>query len=421
MKAFKQDAHDMDLMTGPLWNKILAFALPLAATGVLQQLFNAADLAVVGRFTGAQSGVAMAAVGANAPIIGLVINTFIGISLGTNVVIANAVGREDEDAIQKAAHTSVLLAVVMGLFIAVCAQLFAVRILSAQNIPEDVLDLAVQYFRIYMAGAPVILLYNFESAVFRGIGNTKILGGGMWPTYGQRWTAANKGQDLVKLGFYMPLLTAIGVTLPGGLVGMMGNLMDIDYPTLNDVFTMATAKVVPFWGVIVTVGVLAAGMSTVAGTLSCASMIISKDVVSHVKKDATDKQVVHAGRISVVIITILAFLCSLRIPSSITMLIQISGSFFILALIPYSGLFLFRRVTTPGVIAGMLGGLAALTFFTFRQPNFLGVATGLWSFGTGVVLCIVASLFTSPIPQEERSSFLKPLRDHRSYSVTRVD
>lgn len=174
MKAFKQDAHDMDLMTGPLWNKILAFALPLAATGVLQQLFNAADLAVVGRFTGAQSGVAMAAVGANAPIIGLVINTFIGISLGTNVVIANAVGREDEDAIQKAAHTSVLLAVVMGLFIAVCAQLFAVRILSAQNIPEDVLDLAVQYFRIYMAGAPVILLYNFESAVFRGIGNTKI-------------------------------------------------------------------------------------------------------------------------------------------------------------------------------------------------------------------------------------------------------
>ena len=369
MKAFKQDAHDMDLMTGPLWNKILAFALPLAATGVLQQLFNAADLAVVGRFTGAQSGVAMAAVGANAPIIGLVINTFIGISLGTNVVIANAVGREDEDAIQKAAHTSVLLAVVMGLFIAVCAQLFAVRILSAQNIPEDVLDLAVQYFRIYMAGAPVILLYNFESAVFRGIGNTKILGGGMWPTYGQRWTAANKGQDLVKLGFYMPLLTAIGVTLPGGLVGMMGNLMDIDYPTLNDVFTMATAKVVPFWGVIVTVGVLAAGMSTVAGTLSCASMIISKDV----------------------------------------------------ALIPSSGLFLFRRVTTPGVIAGMLGGLAALTFFTFRQPNFLGVATGLWSFGTGVVLCIVASLFTSPIPQEERSSFLKPLRDHRSYSVTRVD
>lgn len=248
-----------------------------------------------------------------------------------------------------------------------------------------------------------------------------VLGGGMWPTYGQRWTAANKGQDLVKLGFYMPLLTAIGVTLPGGLVGMMGNLMDIDYPTLNDVFTMATAKVVPFWGVIVTVGVLAAGMSTVAGTLSCASMIISKDVVSHVKKDATDKQVVHAGRVSVVIITILAFLCSLRTPSSITMLIQISGSFFILALIPYSGLFLFRRVTTPGVIAGMLGGLAALTFFTFRQPNFLGVATGLWSFGTGVVLCIVVSLLTSPIPQEERARFLKPLKDHRSYSVTRVD
>ena len=158
------------MMTGSLWDKILFFALPLAATGILQQLFNAADIAVIGRCAGSD---AMAAVGANTPVIGLIVNTFIGISLGTNVVIANAVGRKDDDTISKTIHTSVFIAIVTGIALTVFGELFAHRILYLQNVPEEVLPMAVLYFKVYMGGVPVILLYNFLSAIFRGVGNTK--------------------------------------------------------------------------------------------------------------------------------------------------------------------------------------------------------------------------------------------------------
>lgn len=167
-------AHNSSLTNGTLWNKILLFALPLAATGILQQLFNAADIAVVGRFTGEQGEAAMAAVGANSPIIGLIVNAFIGISLGTNVVIAKAVGCGNKKTVKKAVHTSVLLALVIGVAISVLGQIFAERIFLSQNVPDDVIDMAVLYFRVYMTGVPVILLYNFEASIFRAIGNTKM-------------------------------------------------------------------------------------------------------------------------------------------------------------------------------------------------------------------------------------------------------
>ena len=113
---------DMDMLNGSLWDKILAYALPLAATGVLQQLFNAADVAVVGRFTGDLGPAAMAAVGANSPVIGLIVNVFVGVSLGTNVVIANAVGKQDQDTIRKAVHTSIVFAVLGGIVLAVVGE-----------------------------------------------------------------------------------------------------------------------------------------------------------------------------------------------------------------------------------------------------------------------------------------------------------
>ena len=161
------------MLEGTLWDKILLFALPLAATGILQQLFNAADIAVVGQFTGDRGEAAMAAVGANSPLIGLILNSFIGISLGTNVVIANAVGRRDEDVIRKAVHTSIVFALIGGVIIALAGELLAKSILMTQNVPEEVLPMAILYFRVYMTGLPVILLYNFEAAVFRAMGDTK--------------------------------------------------------------------------------------------------------------------------------------------------------------------------------------------------------------------------------------------------------
>ena len=164
----------MDMLNGSIWNKIIQYALPVAATGILEQLFNASDLAIVGNFTGKAKTVAVAAVGANSPIIGLLLNFFIGIALGANVVIANAIGKGDEKTIHKAVHTSVITAVVCGLLVTLFGELFIGNLLQVLNVPEDVFPYALLYIRIYLLGMPVILLYNFEAAIFRSIGETKM-------------------------------------------------------------------------------------------------------------------------------------------------------------------------------------------------------------------------------------------------------
>ena len=116
--------RQIDMLNGSLWKGLPMFALPVAATAVLEQLFNASDVAVVGNFTGDESTAAVAAVGANSPVIGLIVNLFVGIALGANVVIANAIGRNDKQAVHKAVHTSVAVAVLGGIFIAVVGELF---------------------------------------------------------------------------------------------------------------------------------------------------------------------------------------------------------------------------------------------------------------------------------------------------------
>lgn len=164
----------LDMLHGSIWNKILQFALPVAATAILEQLFNASDVAVVGNFTGADRTAAVAAVGANSPLIGLIVNLFIGIALGTNVVIAHAIGNGNKEDVHKAVHTSVLFALLGGALVAVIGELIAAPVLGLLNVPEDVFPLALLYLRIYLAGMPVILLYNFEAAIFRSVGETKV-------------------------------------------------------------------------------------------------------------------------------------------------------------------------------------------------------------------------------------------------------
>lgn len=166
--------RQLDMLHGSIWDKLPRFALPVAATAILEQLFNASDVAVVGNFTGAERTAAVAAVGANSPIIGLIVNLFIGIALGTNVVIAHAIGHGDKDAVTKAVHTSVLVSVLGGALVALLGELAAAPLLGLLNVPEDVFPLALLYLRIYLAGMPVILLYNFEAAIFRSVGETKI-------------------------------------------------------------------------------------------------------------------------------------------------------------------------------------------------------------------------------------------------------
>ncbi len=173
MQSTTKPQH-MDMLNGPIWNKLPRYALPVAATGILGQLFNAADIAVVGNFTGEMRTAAVAAVGANSPVIGLLLNLFIGIALGANVVIANAIGRGDRETVHHAVHTSIVTALIGGVFVAIFGQLIAAGLMGLLNVPDDVYPLALSYLRIYLLGMPVILLYNFEAAIFRSVGDTKV-------------------------------------------------------------------------------------------------------------------------------------------------------------------------------------------------------------------------------------------------------
>ena len=162
------------MLHGPIWSKLPRFALPIAATAILGQLFNAADIAVVGNFTGELRTASVAAVSATSSIIGLVVNLFIGISLGANVTIAQAVGRDDRQTVGKTVHTAIVMAVVGGILAAVLGELAAAPLLRALRTPADVFPLSLLYLRIYFAGLPVILLYNFEGAIFRSVGETRL-------------------------------------------------------------------------------------------------------------------------------------------------------------------------------------------------------------------------------------------------------
>ena len=161
---------DMDMLNGPLWNKILAFALPLAASSMLQQLFNSADVAIVGRFAGRQ---ALAAVGSNGPIINLLVNIFVGLSIGANVVIARLIGRGDKKRINKAVHTSIVIAILSGLFVTIVGLIITRPVLRLMSTPDDVIELSTTYLRIYFLGMPFLMLYNFSAAILRSKGDTK--------------------------------------------------------------------------------------------------------------------------------------------------------------------------------------------------------------------------------------------------------
>ena len=162
--------REIDMLHGSLVDKLLLFSLTLALTDILQQLFNAADVAVVGRFSSSE---AMAAVGSNAPVIGLLVNLFIGVSLGANVVISRCTGQRDAKAVSRAVHTSILVALFSGLLVALLGELIARPLLTAMSVPDSVFPMALAYLRIYLAGMPVILLYNYESAIFRSQGDTR--------------------------------------------------------------------------------------------------------------------------------------------------------------------------------------------------------------------------------------------------------
>lgn len=163
-------SNQIDMLNGPLLGKILKFAMPFALSSVLQQLFNSVDIAVVGRFASSE---ALAAVGANTFVINLMINLFVGVSIGANVVIANRIGRKDEEGVKHAVSTTTALSLISGALLTVIGLLVARPILEAMGTPDNVLKDAVLYLRIIMAGSLFFMIYNFGAAILRSKGDTK--------------------------------------------------------------------------------------------------------------------------------------------------------------------------------------------------------------------------------------------------------
>ena len=166
----KTKSYEIDMCNGDLFPKILAFSIPLMLSSILQLLFNAADMVVVGRFTGST---ALAAVGANASLINLLTNLFIGFSVGANVMVAQSYGAKKQREMSETVHSAIVLSLICGCVLLALGIVAAPEILILMGTPEDVLGQAVLYIRIYFSGMPVILLYNFGSSILRAVGDTR--------------------------------------------------------------------------------------------------------------------------------------------------------------------------------------------------------------------------------------------------------
>lgn len=162
--------YEIDMCNGPLFGKILTFSIPLILSGILQLLFNAADMVVAGRFAGS---VALGAVGATSSLINLLINVFVGMSVGTNVLVAHFYGANRQEELGQTVHTSIGLSLISGVILGVGGYILASPLLSLMGTPDDILPHAVIYMQIYFIGVPGMLLYNFGSAILRAVGDTK--------------------------------------------------------------------------------------------------------------------------------------------------------------------------------------------------------------------------------------------------------
>ena len=166
----KKNKYEIDMCNGTIMDKLIAFAFPLMLSGVLQLMFNAVDIIVVGRFSGSSS---LAAVGSTTALINVFANLFIGISLGANVLAARffATGREKE--MSETVHTSITFALISGIAMAIIGQICAKGALELMGTPEDVIGLSALYMRIYFLGMPFFMLYNYGAAILRAVGDTK--------------------------------------------------------------------------------------------------------------------------------------------------------------------------------------------------------------------------------------------------------
>lgn len=162
--------YEIDMCNGPLLGKILLFSLPLMLSGILQLLFNAADMIVVGRWVGSD---ALAAVGSTGSLVNLIVNVFIGLSVGANVLVARYYGAGQDRELSETVHTAILTALAGGVALIFIGFFVAPGALKAMGSPDEVLGQAVLYLRIYFAGMPAMMVYNYGSAILRAVGDTR--------------------------------------------------------------------------------------------------------------------------------------------------------------------------------------------------------------------------------------------------------
>lgn len=163
-------SYEIDMCNGPLLSRILLFAFPLICSGVLQLLFNAADIIVVGRFAGSD---AMAAVGSTSSLISLLVNFFIGISVGANVLVARFCGGGDLRDARETVQTALVTAIAGGFVLVIVGVLAAQPMLNLMATPNEVIDQATLYMRLYFIGMPATMVYNFGAAILRAVGDTR--------------------------------------------------------------------------------------------------------------------------------------------------------------------------------------------------------------------------------------------------------
>ena len=170
MLKLHRTQYEIDMCNGPILSRMLRFSIPLMCSSVLQLLFNAADIVVVGRWAGDNS---LAAVGSNTALIGLLTNLFVGLAVGANTLAAKSFGARDREELHRVVHTSILLSILSGVLLAVVGFFGARTILTWMQTPDNVLGLAALYLRIYFLGMPATMVYNFGAALLRAEGDTQ--------------------------------------------------------------------------------------------------------------------------------------------------------------------------------------------------------------------------------------------------------
>ena len=170
MSKDKAKNYQMDMCNGPILKKMLIFTIPLICSSVLQLLFNAVDVIVVGKYAGDN---ALAAVGSNTSLINLFVNFFMGLSIGANVLVSRYYGAKQERELSETVHTAIAISLVSGVVLAILGVVLSPTILRWMQAPKEVLSLAVVYLRVYFVGMPALMLYNFGAAILRAIGDTK--------------------------------------------------------------------------------------------------------------------------------------------------------------------------------------------------------------------------------------------------------